>query len=465
MNAAGDGRMKLDTVQTWSLGSPAINFHAAPVQLGSGGVDAIAVTYANSLGSNPWIEMFSYPTDTLKLAVLDLRGEVLWRRDLGPGVVPDGNFCPLFPFDLDGDGVDELYFVNNLDAVHPFAISKYRLERVDPRTGRTTGQWPWPGRNSEGPMVNAFRNVIAGGYVRGEPVLVTAQGTYLDMYLQGWNPDMGRRWEVEIPADSAGARGSHRHPVVDLNQDGVDELMWGERCLELDAGRELFCADRETYRGHSDIIQPVWDEQASQWRLFTGREKKNRVAPRVACYDAQGRRLWGALDHGHIHIGWVARLEAGKSRTAMVIRIGSQEQTPRGRVVSGPEVFAFDVLTGEPRELPFDPFQTLPVDLNGDGVHELVRGSAHNGFGNGDVLDGRGKVLGSVGGPVAMACKVLDRPGEQVLTYSPDGTIRLWADANAADAPEALRRYDHPFYRLNRRSTACGNHFSVLGGL
>ena len=78
-------------------------------------------------------------------------------------------------------------------------------------------------------MVNAFRNAIAGGSVHGQPVLLTAQGTYEDMYLQGWNPDLTPRWEVTIPKGSRGAHGSHMHPVVDLNNDGVDELLWGER--------------------------------------------------------------------------------------------------------------------------------------------------------------------------------------------------------------------------------------------
>jgi hypothetical protein len=456
--------MKLRIESQWELGQPVLSCFAAPLRLGSGGIDAVVIAYSNSAGSNPWIEMFSFPEDTLKLAVFDLKGRKIWQRDLGPGVLPNPAFCPVFPFDLDGDGADELYFVNNIDPEHPLAISKYRLERVESSTGKTTGQWIWPGYNSEGPMSNAFRNFIAGGYVKGKPVLLTAQGLYQDMYLQAWNPDMSLRWELEIAEGSRGARGSHMHPVVDLNEDGVDEWMWGERCIEIDGGSELFCADDDTYSGHSDIIQPFRDVNTGKWMLFVTREKQSVVPPRVAVYDAGGKRIWGDVDKGHMHIGWMARFTPEK-RTAMAIRVASQVQTKKARMIGEREVFAYDVATGQPETLPFDPFQTIPVDLNGDGFHELVRGTRHDGNCSGEVLDGMGRTLGTVGGPVLMASKFLDRPGEQVMTYSREGTIRIWVDDSAVDTEMALARYNEPFYRLNQRFTICGNHLHVLGGI
>ncbi|HBC88365.1 MAG TPA: polysaccharide lyase 11 [Lentisphaeria bacterium] len=456
--------MNLQEITTCSLESPIILCRALPLRLGSGGIDAVLLAYSNSAGSNPWIEMFSFPADTLKLAVFDLKGKKIWHRDLGPGVIPDGSFCPIFAFDMDGDGKDEIYFLNNTDPEHPFAISKYRLERSDAGNGRTTGQWQWPGYNSECNMNNAFRNTITGGYVHGKPVLVTAQGLYDDMYLQAWNPDMSHRWELTIAAGSPGARGSHMHPIVDINSDGVDELMWGERCLSIDNGKELFCFDSENYCGHSDIIQPFIDPASGRWLVFSTREKKGTVAPRISVFDATGKIVWGDLDRGHIHIGWVARLSPDKM-TAMAIRIGSQIQTKKCRQIFDREIFAYDASSGKHIELPFDPFQTIPVDLNGDGIHELVRGTKHDGNCNGEVLDGKGQVTGSVKGTVSLASKILNLPGEQLLTYAADGAIRIWADLDACDSEAAKERYRNPFYDLNQRLSACGNHLHVLGGI
>jgi hypothetical protein len=64
-----------------------------------------------------------------------------------------------------------------------------------------------------------------------------------------------------------------------------------------------------------------------------------------------------------------------------------------------------------------------------------------------------------------MACKCLDRPGEQLLAYYPDGTVRIWGDRNAEDSPQALARYAHPFYQSSQRLFGVGYNLTVLGGL
>lgn len=452
--------LDLAPVATAELGSPIGQLRAAPVRLGE--ERAVLVVYGADFDVDPYVEMFFFPTDTLKMALLSASGEVVWRRDLGPGVVPGVWFCPVLPFDLDGDGSDEIWFVNNVHAAHPLGLSGYRLERLDPHTGHTTGQWPWPslGRGQE--LSHTFRNFILGGSARGQPVLVTAQGTYGDMFLQAWRPDMGTRWELEIPSDQPGARGSHMCPVCDINHDGVDELMWGERCIELDTGGELFCADRHRYRGHSDVVQPLLDGRSGRWFLYTCRESDGQAAPRVALFDNRGQRLWGDLQRGHVDMGWVARLGEDGDFLAMAIRIGHKTCGPEGRAHQQREEFTYRALTGEPHPLPFSVYQTLPVDLDGDGCHELVRGGPGA---DGQVLDRRGTSLASVGGPVAMASKFLDLPGEQVLSYHPDGTVRFWADRNARDSAAARARVGHPFYRANQRLTAVGYNLSDLGGI
>jgi hypothetical protein len=166
-------------------------------------------------------------------------------------------------------------------------------------------------------------------------------------------------------------------------------------------------------------------------------------------------------------IGWVARLGLGApgepgEYVAMSIRIGQKFCGPDGRWHNGTEEFSWDVRTGEPLPLPFSTYRTLPVDLNGDGFHEIVRGQPS---GDGEVWDARGNRIGNVGGGVAMASKLLDLPGEQIMSYGEDGTVRLWADRNAVDTPAALARYAHPFYSTNRHLTAVGYNLINLGGI
>jgi len=419
-----------------SLGQRIGQLRAVPACLGPDEPPAVLAAYCADFDVDPYVEMFFFPTDTLKLALFTCEGQILWQRDLGRAVVPGLWFCPVLAFDLDGDGTDEVWFVNNLNEQHPLGLSGYRLERLDARTGRTTGQWLW----HIGAAEQSLRNFILGGHAKGEPVLVTAQGTYGPMFLQGWWPDMALRWQAEIPTGVPGARGSHMCPVTDVDGDGVEEILWGERCVELGGGREVFCADREGYRGHSDVIQPVLDRRNGRWFLFTCRESHGDAAPRVALYDHRGGRVWGDLNHGHMDMGWVARLGEGGRQVGMATRIGKKACGPDGRFHEEVEQFTYDVLTG----------------------HELVRGAPG---GNGEVLDRTGKVIGNVGGAVAMACKFMDLPGEQLLSYHSDGMTRIWADRNAADSHDAQRRYGHPFYQTNCRLSATGYNLCVLGGL
>jgi hypothetical protein len=437
--------MRLENYALLHFPSRIGQLRAFPVCLGSGAPPAILAAYAADFDVDPWVEMFYFPTDTLKLVLFTVTGEVIWRKDLGRAVVPGQHFVPICVFDLDGDGVDEIWFVNNASDRHPLSLRNYRLERLDARNGQPTGQWPWPNKGGEQSLSHQFRNFIVGGAVRGEPVLVTAQGTYGPMFLQGYRPDMTLRWEHDIAESSPGARGSHMAPVVDINRDGVDELMWGERCIELDTGRQLWCADEAVYRGHSDIIQPVLCDDG-RWILYTCREGDGGASPRVVCFDDQGRRIWGAVEQGHMDMGWVARLgDAGK--TAMAVRIGHKTCGPDGRHHQGCEAFVFDAFTGAERKLKIDPYRTIPVDLNGDGRHELIRGVPG---GDGMVWNRYGEEVATLSGTVALARKLIDRPGEQLLLYYQDGMVRIVCDVDAErDSDEAKARYAHPFYRMN----------------
>lgn len=442
------------------LGSQLGQVRAVPVQTGRGAPPAVLLAYARDVEIDPYHEMFFYPTGTLRLALLQ-EGRIVWQRDLGRGVVPGIWFCPVFPFDLDGDGADEIWFVDNADPDHPLTLNGLRLARLDARDGKPLGAYPWPPVATQ-TMSHTYRNFILGGQVRGKPVLVTAQGTYGPMQLQGWNPDMTLRWETKIP-DGPGPRGSHMTPVTDLDSDGVEEVLWGERAIEFDTGRQLFCADCGEYDGHSDIVQPLLDWARNRWYFFTCRENDPRRSPRVTFYDAAGARLWGDIDKGHMDVGLVAHLKEGEGPVAVAIRIGGKALGPSGLARSGMEEFAWDALSGKPRKPGFEIGPAIPADIDGDGYHELVRREERNG--RTEILNAAGKVIATFPGKVACASKLLGEPGEQVLAFTRDGTVRIWGNENARDSERARRRYAHPFYRANQRLTANGYNLINLGGL
>jgi hypothetical protein len=208
------------------LGMEIGQLRAVPVELGKNQPKGMLLVYSEDAEIDPYIGMFFFPKGTTKLKLITELGKELWYKDLGPGMVSGIWFLPVFSFDLNQDGIDEIWLVNNSDQEHPLDYRKFVLERIDGKSGKLLSRKPSPEIDQKQSMSHKYRNFILGGYVKEKPVLVTAQGTYGEMRLQGWNTDMSERWNYSIPAGSEGGNGSHVCPVVDINFDGIDEFMW-----------------------------------------------------------------------------------------------------------------------------------------------------------------------------------------------------------------------------------------------
>ena len=452
----------LEVITEIDLGHELGQFRAVPISLGEEHPKAVVAMFSEDAEIDPYIGMFFFPKHTLKLMVFDVDGEIIWKRDLGEGIVPGIWFSPVFAFDLDQDGKDEIWIINNKDPEHPLDFRQYVLEKVDPGTGQTMGQWPWPQPQQPQSMSHTYRHFIMGGFIHGDPVLVTAQGTYGAMAIQGWNSDMSKRWEHDIPTDALGCTGSHVTPIVDINRDGIDDLLWGERCIELDRGTQLFCADEQDWEGHSDIIQPILDRESGKWYFFTCRESHNDLSPRVVLYDEDGNRMWGDLDEGHIDTGWAARIGNNGESVVLGVKVGKKVRTAEGERRTGVVENTYEAISGKKIDLGFNVYTSIPVDVNGDGIHELVKGYFE---GDGTVIDNQGNVIGNIGGHSAIASKFTDLPGEQILSFSKDGKIKIWADRNAIDTNQAKKRYSHQFYKVNQKQTGNGYNLFTLGGI
>ncbi len=74
-------------------------------------------------------------------------------------------------------------------------------------------------------------------------------------------------------------------------------------------------------------------------------------------------------------------------------------------------------------------------------------------------------VIGNIGGASAIASKFTGDPGEQILSYSKEGIVRIWYDKNAKDNSVAKARYTNPAYKLNQKQTGNGYNLFNLGGI
>jgi hypothetical protein len=462
--------MSIEHLATIHLNQPLGQLRAVPVQLRPGEPEALLLLYGADQDIDPFMGMFFFPKDTLKMALWVPGEGIRWTRELHRGVIPGVWFSPLIPFDLDQDGTEELWIVLNQDEDHPLDIKKYKLEKIDPFTGRTLEILPWKGLDFDDYTASQrYRHYLAGGYADGRPVLACIQGTYSTLQIQGLGPDGKNLWEVIIPKDAPGARGAHNCPVVDYDQDGNDELFHGERCLRFKDGSALFVGDEHMWNGHSDVIAPFRNDAQSSWNLFTARENPYVpvAPPRVVAYGPTGRRLWSDLEEGHMDMGWVGRVGPHGERVAYALKLGGKKAGPKGFERADCIEFFWNPLTGERVDLPFSAFEQIPVDLDGDGLHELVPSTGVQA--GRKITDRQGHVLYELapGTRLAHASKILDRVGEQVVAYLPDGTVFIYGidQPASADSEAARNRFAHPFYKRNRKLTAVGYNFTNLSGL
>jgi hypothetical protein len=450
---------KLKPVVALNVGSPMKQFRFARMRLGS--EIAFLTVHSNCAEDDPWAGMFFLPTDTLKVTAFDIRGQRLWHRDLGGGMIPGIWFCPVMAFDLDGDGDDEVWLVSNSDPDHPLDHRKFQLDRMSGRTGKILQSMPWPAIDGNQSTSHAYRNFIQGGFSHGQRRLLTAQGTYGEMRLQCWDPQLRPVWTRIIAKDEPGARGSHMFPVLDIDGDGRDELLWGERCIDIDTGQDIWVADKQGWPGHTDIIQPTLDCASGRWRIYTCRENWPGIQGGVVTYDDCGRELWGIRDMGHMDMGWTARLADDGSHLCYALLIGEKSAGPEGFKRGNVTEYLFD-LDGKQLPVEFPLYNSLPVDFDGDGLHELMyMGGERANL----VVDRKGTALYDLEGAALFGCKVLDAPGEQIVTWDADGMVRIYACPDAKDSSAAMQRYSHPYYDNACRSAACGYNRTNLGGI
>ncbi|NDP19979.1 MAG: hypothetical protein GZ091_02695 [Paludibacter sp.] len=466
LDAQSNSDYNIQVIKEFKVDKTIGKLRAVPVELGKDQGRGLLLVYSQDKEIDPYYEMFFYPKHPLVLAMYNSKGKQIWKKELNKGMVPGIWFCPVFPFDLNKDGVDEIWLNNTNDSEHPLGMTGYVLEKLNALTGKSEGQWPWHYPDNNQSNSHFFRNFIFGGYVHGEPVLITAQGTYGPMYIQAWNTGMKSRWNLFLPKKNT-ALGSHMSSVVDIDGDQSDEFMWGERCISMQTGKVVFLADSGVWDGHSDIIQPVLNKSTNRWSIFTCRESyyTDTMPPRVVLYDDHGNRVWKDIDFGHMDMGWCANLGENGESYSYALKIGNKVAGEKGFFRSGMDEFVFKTFTGEKVTMPFSLFNSIPVDFNGDGVHELVCALGEQG--DRKIYNNLGLVLGDVGkdGIVAMASKFYQLPGEQILVYYPNGVVKIFADKNAVDTPAAKQRYESTFYIRNQKLTAVGYNLVNLGGL
>lgn len=249
-----------------------------------------------------------------------LDGTKLWRIDLGRNIRAGAHYTQVLAYDFDGDGKAEVSFktadgtrdaagtvIGNADADFrnssgyvlsgPEFLTVFKGETgtimdtvaYAPERG-TVSSWG----DTYGNRVDRFLAGVA--YLDGEhPSMMFSRGYYTRTVLVTYdlvNGKLVKRWTFDsnLAGDEYKGQGNHNLSVVDVDQDGKDEFVFGSMTID-DNGQPLY----NTKLGHGDAIHTSdLDPSRPGLETFAVHESMSQSGNRGATFRdaATGEVLW-----------------------------------------------------------------------------------------------------------------------------------------------------------------------------
>jgi hypothetical protein len=268
----------------------------------------------------------SWPTnvnDTIRLRAIRADGTLLWTHDMGWAINPGVWYSPVYVYDADQDGRDEIYCIGVRNWTGPTAPHNRhfgaqtsipgdeRIFKLDPATGAVIAEARWPQRfveysgntNARNQLVVAWLDsgsgrrphivALRGKYARKHAIVYDAQ---LNVVAEWRDTDEPNTWFQQIynPHAAVSQYFDSSGSVLmagDLDQDGDDEIVLGSSALKFSRS-----AGVNRLRGHWAIGGNIdaayvgdldWDNPGLE--VYIGQE---RYADRSGLVRADGSYLF-----------------------------------------------------------------------------------------------------------------------------------------------------------------------------
>jgi len=393
----------------FDVGQPYQQSRVVTGDLNGDGEPEIVIAYTGYRNVDPYEKARSRSEDTIKVAAFLPTGKRLWTLDLGWGIEAGLNYQPMVVWDLDGDGRAEVILKTNRSS-DPLDQGGERITVLDGMSGKTKKEAKWPSLKGLGSDYNNdSRNYLAIAHLDGkDPYVIVVRGLYKAQRMWALDRDLHRVWERNLGLDHyypSGLwgrlikfwnidekveylrarikkkptldqyRGSHSLPVADVNEDGKEEIFWGERCIG-EKGRDLWTVkENMPYKGHPDVVFPAKIIPSMKGKqVFYAREGWGEEKEKIGVYlvDAQGKVIWADWGYHHIDRGWVGKIVPGQEgMQCLGIDIMEKEWSKEGAQLIEPSGLLWGAkgnLLGNP---PSSWYYSFPVDWDGDGVREI----------------------------------------------------------------------------------------------
>jgi len=355
----------------------------------------VVIAYSRNGNVDPFKDAWQKSEDTIKVAAFLNTGERLWSIDLGSGIEAGAVYSPIVIWDIDADGRAEV-ILKTKKSDDPLDYGSERLTVLDGETGKIKKETKWPpAEGLHGNYNSNSRNYIAIAHLNGnDPFIIVARGLYKTQRIWAYDNQLNRVWEriigrdIYIPFTNRWIRGvwrrlfrdrdrgSHSLPIVDINDDGKEEILWGEHCIG-EGGKDLWVVkDRMPYFGQPDIVFaadviPSIRGKEIYYCREGWREKQDNIG--MLLVDNEGKTIWAHWGYTHVDGGWVAKLIADQEGLQCFGFDVEKKKWSRGGGVKYTSISSF--LWGSDGELIQTPpnswVWSFPVDWDGDGIREI----------------------------------------------------------------------------------------------
>jgi len=356
----------------FDVGRPYLDAQVVTGDLNGDGEREVVIKHINNWDIDPSPKAWQKSQDTYKVTAFLTNGKPLWTIDLGWGIEAGVFYSPMVIWDIDADGRAEVLIKTNKSG-DPKDYNSDRLAVLDGETGASKHEVPWPNADGLGGDYNSdSRNYIAVAHLDGKnPYIFVARGLYVHQRLYCYDRNLQRVWERVI---DDGTHSSHSLTIADVNDDGKEEIMWGEHCIT-EGGKDLWTIKaRMPYSGHPDIVyvadvlpsNPGKEVYFCREGWYGQRHKKIGMM----LTNNLGEIIWAHWYYRHVDGGWVSKIipnsegmqcyaydVGGKKIGETGVKIDAIFQYvfhPDGKIFARPSMHG-----------------SFPVDWDGDGVREI----------------------------------------------------------------------------------------------
>ena len=443
----------------------------------------VLIAYSKMQNVDPYEKAWMKSTDSIKVAAFRRNGERLWTFDLGPGIEAGGVYAPIVVWDIDADGRAEVILKTN-KSKDPLDYRGERLTILNGETGKIIREAEWPvieGRYADD-YNNNSRNFIAVAHLDGNnPSVIVARGLYKTQVIWAFDNKLRRVWERVLGQDMYNPiknkwlrkmrlnkiwdllykdkyRGSHSLPIADVNEDGAEEILWGEHCIG-PAGKDLWkVEDRMPYLGQpdivfaADVIPSIRGKEVYYVREGWYNRKHNRIG--MLLVDSTGKTIWARWGYTHVDGGWVSRVIPGRNGPQLFgYDIPEKIWTPGHADYVGQSQYLWTIdgkLLSNP---PASWIRSFPVDWEGDGIREICTEE-------GNLMRYNGEVVKKLGSELLWAADLYGDYREEIVFAPHDGKVYILFNTDPMKSPPKVTRIADRQYKNDLSRTAM--QFNVI---